>query len=285
MQQDELLRRAPPRFGVNGRTRTVAFTRANGGVVHFASEGAEAAHTLVFINSLGTDFRIWDETIAPLARRFRILRYDKRGHGLSELIAGEASMTDYASDLAALMDQCVVRRATIIGLSIGGLIAQELYRLRPDLVVSLVLCDTAVKIGNEEMWANRIGEVETGGIEAIADGIMQRWFSADFRARRSVEFAGWRAMLTRTPVAGYLQACGALRRADLRPFAGVIKVPTLCIVGEEDGSTPVALVRETSKLIGRAQFEVIAGAGHLPNLEKPDAVRALIEGHLREHAA
>jgi 3-oxoadipate enol-lactonase len=260
----------------------MAFTRANGGVVHFASEGADGAHTLVFINSLGTDFRIWDAMIGPLAKRYALLRYDKRGHGLSELIAGEASMTDYASDLAALMDEQGVKRATIVGVSIGGLIAQELYRRRPQLVASLVLCDTGAKIGTEESWASRISDISAGGIEAIADAIMQRWFSADFCAHRAADLAGWRAMLTRTPVAGYLQACGALRRADLRAYAGAIKVPTLCVVGEEDGSTPVPQVRELSKLIGRAKIEIIAGAGHLPSIEKPEVLTALIEAHLKE---
>ena len=263
----------------------MAFTRVNGGMAHFASEGAMGAPSLVFINCLGTDFRIWDDIVAPLANRYRILRYDKRGHGLSELIAGDASMSDYARDLAALMDERGVKSATIVGLSIGGLIAQELYRQRPDLVASLILCDTGVKIGTDEMWANRIAEIERGGLEAIADGVMQRWFSADFRANRTTDLAGWRAMLTRTPIAGYLQACGALRHADLRPYAGAIKVPALCVVGDEDGSTPVPLVREMSKLIGRAKFEIIVGAGHLPNLEKPDVLRLLIETHLKEALA
>jgi 3-oxoadipate enol-lactonase len=263
----------------------MAFTKANGAIVHFASEGSNKAHRLVFINSLGTDFRIWDETIAPLAGRYAILRYDKRGHGLSGIVHGEASMADYARDIAALMDQRGAAGATIVGVSIGGLIAQELYRLRPELVASLVLCDTAAKIGDDATWATRIADVERGGIESIADGLMQRWFSAHFRETRAIELAGWRAMLTRTPSAGYLQACGALRRADLRPFAGAIRVPTLCIVGDEDGSTPVSVVRETSRLIPNARFEIIEGAGHLPNLEKPEKLRDLIESHVRGLAA
>lgn len=271
-----------PSAAANGGMNGMTFARANGGVVHFASEGLRGSHALAFINSLGTDFRIWDDIIAPLAGRYAILRYDKRGHGLSEMIASEASMGDYARDLAALMDQCGVKRATIVGLSIGGVIAQELYRQRPDLVASLVLCDTGVKIGTQEMWAARIAQVRSGGIEAIADGVMERWFSSGFRARRTDELAGWRAMLTRTPVAGYLAACEALRRADLRPFAGQIKVATLCVVGEEDGSTPVAQVREMARLIGGARFEIIAQAGHLPNLEEPDVLRGLIEEHLKE---
>jgi pimeloyl-ACP methyl ester carboxylesterase len=114
---------------------------------------------------------------------------------------------------------------------------------------------------------------------------MQRWFTQDFRAHRPDELAGWRMMLTRTPKDGYLTACGALMQANLRPHCGRIKIPTLCVVGEEDGSTPVATVRELAGLIGRARFEIIAGAGHLPNLEKADALRALIEAHARGAAA
>jgi 3-oxoadipate enol-lactonase len=142
-----------------------------------------------------------------------------------------------------------------------------------------VLSDTAAEIGNDESWDGRIAQIERGGIEAIADPVLQRWFTADFRARRSEELVGWRAMLTRTPTRGYLAACGALKRADLRPYAGAIEVPTLCIVGEDDGSTPVELVRETAALIKGSRFEVIKGAGHLPNLEQPETHARLIAQH------
>jgi 3-oxoadipate enol-lactonase len=163
----------------------------------------------------------------------------------------------------------------------GGIIAQELYRRRPELVAALVLCDTAAKIGTDESWDARIAAVEQGGVEAIADAILERWFTREFRSRRAEEFAGWRAMLTRSPRRGYVAACGALKRADLRPFAGAIKVPTLCLVGDEDGSTPAALVRETAALIKGARFEIIEGAGHLTNVEKPAEVAQLIVEHVR----
>jgi 3-oxoadipate enol-lactonase len=178
-----------------------------------------------------------------------------------------------------------VSGAVIVGLSIGGLIAQELYRQRPDLVAALALCDTAAKIGTEDTWRQRMEEIARGGVEAIADGVMQRWFTVDFRTRRLDELAGWRLMLTRTPKDGYLTACGALAQADLRPECVRIKVPTLCVVGDEDGSTPVAMVRELAGMIGQARFEIIAGAGHLPNLEQADALRALIEAHAKGAAA
>jgi 3-oxoadipate enol-lactonase len=213
------------------------------------------------------------------------VRYDKRGHGLSELPAGPALMADYATDLSALLDLLSVSGAVIVGLSIGGMIAQELYRLRPDLVAALALCDTAAKIGTDEFWRQRIDAVARGGVEAIADGVLERWFTQDFRTHRVDELTGWRMMLTRTPNDGYMTACGALMQADLRAECANIQIPTLCVVGDEDGSTPVAMVRELAGMIGRARFEIIPGAGHLPNIEKADALRALIEAHAKGAAA
>jgi 3-oxoadipate enol-lactonase len=263
----------------------MAFAKVNGAVVHYADEGPRDARAIVFINALGADFRIWDDVARPLAAAYRVVRYDKRGHGLSELPAGPALMADYASDLAGLLDRLGVSGAVIVGLSMGGLIAQELYRRRPDLVAALALCDTAAKIGTEETWRLRMEEIARGGLEAIADGVMERWFTRDFRTRRPDELAGWRMMLTRTPKDGYLTACGALAQADLRPECARIKVPTLCVVGDEDGSTPVAMVRDLAGMIGQARFEIIGGAGHHPNIEQAGALRTLIVAHARGAAA
>jgi 3-oxoadipate enol-lactonase len=260
------------------------FVRANGGVIHFADAGSRAGPTLVFVNSLGTDLRIWDEVATPLAQKARTVRYDKRGHGLSELRAEDASIADYARDLAALLDHLEAPRATIVGLSIGGMIAQELYRLRPDLVRSLILCDTGHRIGTPQSWADRLGAVEAGGIESIAGAVMERWYSSAYRKSQADAVIGWRAMLTRTPQVGYLTACRALRDADLTSGARMIRAPTLCLVGDEDGSTPVALVRELAGLIPGAKFEIIAGAGHIPCVEQPATLRRLIEIHLQELA-
>jgi 3-oxoadipate enol-lactonase len=257
------------------------FVKANDLVIHYSDQGRRDGPPLVFINSLGTDFRIWSEVAEILAKDFRIVLHDKRGHGLSESGPDENDIADYARDLAALLAGVGVGRATIVGLSIGGLIAQELYRLSAERIGALVLCDTAAKIGTDEVWDQRIGEVERGGIEALADAVMERWFTAHFRTARSTELAGMRAMLTRTPRQGYLAACGALKRADLRPYAGRIQAPTLCLVGDQDGSTPPALVKETAALIPGSRFEVIEGAGHLPNVEKPEVLAKLVAEHAR----
>jgi pimeloyl-ACP methyl ester carboxylesterase len=147
-------------------------------------------------------------------------------------------------------------------------------------VASLVLSDTAAKIGTEESWSDRIAAIEAGGLESIADSVLERWFTKGFRERRRADLAGWRAMLTRTPVRGYLAACGALMRADLRPFAPSIEARTLCLVGDEDGSTPVELVRETAALIPGAGFEIVPEAGHIPGLEQPAIVARLIAAHV-----
>ncbi len=263
----------------------MSFARVNGGVVHYLDEGPRGGRTLIFINALGADLRIWDDVARILSRDFRIVRYDKRGHGLSELGPDRRDIADYARDLSDLLDRLDVKRATIVGVSMGGLIAQELYRRRPKLFAALVLSDTAAKIGSDESWDARIAEIERGGIEAIADSLLERWFTADFRANRRDELIGWRAMLTRTPRQGYVAACGAVKRADLRPYAGAIGVATLCLVGEEDGSTPIALVREFAHLIPGARFEIIPRAGHVPNIERPEALGELVARQAEQTAA
>jgi len=261
------------------------FAQTNGGVAHFADEGPRQAPAVVFINSLGTDFRIWDDVAAPLARQRRVIRFDKRGHGLSTHAAPVATIADFAADLAGLLDHLRSGPATVVGLSIGGMIAQELYRLRPDLVAALVLSDTGHKIGTAELWKTRISAVEAGGIEAIGEAVMQRWFTEDYRRQYTEMMAGWRAMLTRTPKDGYLAACRAIRDADLTEGAKRIRVATLVIVGDQDASTPPDLAHEMAALIPGAKLEIVAGAGHLPCIEKPERVRALIERHLGEVAS
>ncbi|WP_139812187.1 alpha/beta fold hydrolase, partial [Ensifer aridi] len=165
-----------------------------------------------------------------------------------------------------------VKRAIVCGLSVGGLIAQSLYQRRPDLVRALVLCDTAHKIGTAEMWDARIAAIKAHGIEAIADGVLERWFTPAFRRPENVAFVGYRNMLIRQPVAGYLGTCAAIRNADYTDAAGKIAVPVLCVVGDQDGSTPPDLVRETAALIAGARFEVIRDAGHIPCVEQPEAL-------------
>lgn len=260
----------------------MSFVRVNGVVLHHALRGAAERPALVFANSLGTDFRIWDKVAALLESDFRLLLYDKRGHGLSEATKQPYKLADHVNDLAALVDHLEIGPAVFVGVSVGGMIVQGLAALRPDLVRALVLCDTAHRIGTEEMWNGRIEAVNGKGIASIADGIMARWFTPAYATPQNPEFVGYTAMLTRTDRDGYAGTCAALRDADLTESSRALKVPTLCLVGDQDGSTPPDLVRELAGLIPGARLEVIRDAGHLPCIEQPERTAELIRAFVNE---
>ena len=253
---------------------------SNGIVLHYADDGPKEAPTLVFSNSLGTDFRIWDRVTALLPEGLRLIRYDNRGHGLSTCTEPPYRIDDHAADLAGLLDELQVREAVVVGLSVGGMIGQKLAGSRPDLVTGLVLCDTAHKIGPPEMWQARIDAVRNGGIVSLADAILERWFSPDFRASYPEELEVWRSMLCRTPADGYVGTAEAIRDADLTEIARALKIPTICVVGSEDGATTPALVKATAELIG-ADFIEIKGPGHLPCIEAPNEMAEIITAFLK----
>ncbi|MEM6358125.1 MAG: 3-oxoadipate enol-lactonase [Pseudomonadota bacterium] len=254
---------------------TVAGYAVNSVVLNAAPEGPAGAPALVFSNSLGTDLRVWDPLLPHLPTDWRRLRYDKRGHGLSALPDVPWSIEDLADDLDALMDAASIDSAVIVGLSVGGLIAQSLAVRHPARVRALVLCDTAARIGTDEMWNDRIAAIEEAGLAAQADAIMARWFTEGFRADPA-RLAPWRNMMLRTPAEGYLATCRAIRDADYREAASRLAVPSLAVCGEADGSTPPALVRQTAALIPDCRFELIADAGHIPCVEQPEVLGALI---------
>lgn len=259
------------------------FANLNGAVIHYQTIGAPAGRpVIVFANALGTDFRIWRDVIVRLAGDFAIVTYDKRGHGLSDIGETPYTMDDHVSDLEALLDHLQVRGAIVCGLSVGGVIAQGLYARRKDLVRALILCDTAPKIGDEQSWNARIETVRAEGIEALAGGILERWFTPTFRRAGNADFAGYRNMLTRSPADGYAGTCAALRDCDYTADARQIGVPTLCVVGDQDGSTPPDMVLAMARLIPAARYEVIADAGHLPCIEQPEALEAVMRAFISD---
>lgn len=255
----------------------MAFANINGTVLHheFLTED-EDAPVVVFINSLGTDFRIWLPLIDELTASWSILLYDKRGHGLSDLGQTPCSIGDHADDLIGLCRHLGIKKAVFCGLSVGGQIVQSLYLKKPELVRRIVLSNTAHKIGTAEIWNARIAAIEKDGIKAIADGTMERWFTPDFRERRRADLAGYRTMLVRQDPSGYAATAGAVRDADFTATISDIKVPVLCIAGDQDGATPPDLVRGMADLIPGARFEVIAPAGHIPCVEQPEAMADLL---------
>jgi 3-oxoadipate enol-lactonase len=241
--------------------------------MHCRIDGPSDAPTVVFSNSLGTDYRLWDDVLPLLPKGIRTLRYDKPGHGLSDFSDGY-SIDDLADDAAALITAHCQKPVLFVGLSVGGLIAQAVAARHPGLINGLVLSNTAAKIGNDEMWQTRIDTVAEQGMASITDSTMQRWFAPSFQ--QNPQLSQWRNMLERTPARGYIATSKAISRADYTANAPQITVPTLVIAGQHDGATPPALVKATANLIPKAQYVEIQGAGHLPCAERPADYAAIL---------
>jgi 3-oxoadipate enol-lactonase len=248
------------------------------GALHVAIAGPEAGPAVIFADSLGTDLRLWDALLPLLPPGLRLLRFDKRGHGLSDAGA-PFSIEDLADDAIALVEAAAKGPVVFVGLSVGGLIAQAVAARRPDLLRGLVLSNTAAKIGTTEMWDARIAAIRSGGLASIADPIMERWFAPSFRATPAL--APWRNMMARTDEASYVATCQAIEAADYRAAAAKLRMPTLVIGGEHDGSTPPAVVTETAGLIPGAALEIIPGAAHLPCVERPEAYAVILTAFLK----
>ncbi|HEV7276793.1 MAG TPA: 3-oxoadipate enol-lactonase [Devosiaceae bacterium] len=252
------------------------FAQIGGITLHFRAQGLGRGRVpIVFINSLGTDFRLWDGVLEALPD-ITCLRYDKRGHGLSDTGGATCSIDDHVTDLVGLMDQVGIDRAVVCGVSVGGLIAQSLCRAHPGRVVALLLSNTGLRIGTDASWNSRIATVEGEGISALADGILERWFSPDFRRPDNPVLAGFRNMLARQSPAGYAATCAAIRDADLTAAAAAVAVPTVCVAGDHDGATPPPLVEALAAAVPGADYRLIEGAGHLPMVEHPEAFAALL---------
>lgn len=249
------------------------FVTLNGVTLHYRYHPG-AGVPVVCLNSLGTDFRIWDGVIAGLSADVPVLCLDKRGHGLSD--EGEITMTLLVADVAALMDHLGLSHAVICGVSVGGMIAQGLAAARPDLAAGLVLCCTGTRIGDAEGWNARIDTVRRDGIAAMSEAILERWFSTGFREAETAALAGYRNMLTRTPTAGYAGVCAAIRDTDFTDQSARLALPASCLAGAEDLATPPDLVAALAETIPGATVEILDGCSHLPCIEAPEAVARVI---------
>jgi 3-oxoadipate enol-lactonase len=230
--------------------------------LNFSESGDPDGAPVVFAGALGTDLTIWDAVCDLLPARFRLVRYDMRGHGGSDVPPGPYSMGGLVRDAEALLEALNMRDAVVVGLSVGGLVAQGLAVKRMDLVRALVLSGTAPKIDTKQHWRDRIEAVRAGGMAAISDDLMARWFSR--RVRASGGDAAIRAMVERQNADGFQGVCAAIAGTDfITPTSG-LRLPTLVTVGSEDRATPPDLVRDLADLIPGSRFELLRGAGHLP---------------------
>jgi len=254
---------------------------SNGVTLHIREDGDPDGQPVMFANSLGTDLRLWDALIPHLPGGLRFVRYDKRGHGLSDCPCGPYNMDDLVADAEGVIETLGLGPVTFVGLSIGGMIGQHLAAQRPDLVKALALSNTAARMGEPAMWQDRMAAIRKDGIASLEAAILDRWFGPEFRP--SEEARLWGAMLSRTPVEGYLGCCAAIAETDLTGETAKLRIPTLAIAGSHDGASPPDLVQATAALIPGADFQVIAGAGHLPCVEAPVAYGEILSKFLKDH--
>jgi 3-oxoadipate enol-lactonase len=249
--------------------------------VNHRIDGPEDAPVLVLANSLATDMRLWDSHVPALAERFRVVRYDHRGHGGSPVPDGPYSMTDLSDDVLALLDRLEIDRASFCGVSLGGMVGMALASRAPDRIDRLVLCCTSASMGAPEVWKERIATVREQGTAAVVDGTLGRWFTERFLAANPPEVALAREMILATPDEGYA-ACGeAIAPMDQLEAIRAISAPTLVLTGADDPSTPADPHGEAIRQrISGSTLKVIPDASHMAVLEQPDAVRTAILGHL-----
>jgi 3-oxoadipate enol-lactonase/4-carboxymuconolactone decarboxylase len=259
------------------------FVDIAGSTVHVQIDGDAGRPALVLLHSLGTCLQVWDPQAAALARDFRVIRPDLRGHGLTGLGAGEAGIEGMAADVLAVLDALGVAQAHLGGLSIGGLVAQALALAAPARVLSLMLCDTAMVFPPAQMWRDRAEVARSQGLGVLEEGVLARWVTPaglDTPAAR-----GLRAMLRRTPAEGYAAAADALGACDLSARTGSLGMPTLILVGDQDQATPRAAAEALHAAIAGSALVVLEGAAHIPTLECARAVTAAMQAFLRQVCA
>jgi 3-oxoadipate enol-lactonase len=251
---------------------------ANGVSMNYSLEGPVGAPVLTLSHSLAADLSMWDPQMPALATRYRVLRYDTRGHGGTDAPAGPYSLGQLAEDAHALLAALDVDRTHWIGLSMGGMIGQTLALAAPDLFASLTLCDTTSRIPDEDkpMWAERIETVERQGLESLVEPIIGRWFTPRFAREREDVVDSVRAMIRATSAAGFAGCSHAISALDLTDKIAAFTLPTLIMVGEQDPGTPVAASRVMNERIDGSELVILKSASHLSNVEQPEAfTRAL----------
>jgi 3-oxoadipate enol-lactonase len=244
----------------------MAFTEIGDVRIRYQWDGPENAPVVMLSNSLGTDLTMWDAQAAAWSKRFRVLRYDTRGHGQTSVTPGPYSMQQLGCDVVALIEALGVERVHFCGLSMGGQTGMWLGGNAPARLDKLVLCNTSAKIGTPEIWGARIDAVKKSGMKDFAPTVIERWFTAEFRQKEPAKVAAVQKLLEDTNPDGYIANCEAVRDFDYRERVDKIAVPTLVIAGSADPATPAADGQFIAKHIAGAQF-VELHAAHLSNIE------------------
>lgn len=243
--------------------------------LNYVFDDFKKEETILFSNSLGTDLTMWDKQTELLGQEFNILRYDTRGHGKSEVTEGEYSIEMLGNDILDLLDSLNIEKVNFCGLSIGGLTGQWLGIHAPERLNKLILCNTAVKIGNKEAWNTRIETVQKNGLDSIVSGTQERWFTPQFVSKNKAEVDMVLATFVQTPVDGYLSCCAAVRDADFTNEVSKILAPTLIISGTEDLVTTLI---DGDFLMEKIPNSILAAlkTAHISSIEKADDFTKLL---------
>lgn len=243
-------------------------------------DGPDGAPVVIMGGSLGGNRTMWDPQVGVLARRYRVVRYDARGHGESPVPPGPYEIADLVEDLVVLLDDLAVERAHLVGLSIGGMTALLAAATYPERVDRVVVMCTSAQLGPPAAWAERAAAVRAGGTAAVAATVAARWFTEAHKAADPALVEWARAMIAATSAEGYAACCGAIERMDLRADLPHIAAPLLAIAGRDDPATPPPHLELIARSVPGARLVVVDDAAHLANLDQPDKVTALVAGHL-----
>jgi 3-oxoadipate enol-lactonase len=248
--------------------------------VHHELEGPADAPVVILSNSLGTTLEMWEGVAPALAERFRLVRYDQRGHGRSPVPPGPYSMADLGGDVMALLDRLEIERASFCGLSIGGMIAIWLGAHAPERIERLAICCTRAQLPPPEQWIERAATIRAEGMAPVVDAALERWFTPALHRDDQATVERFRGMLLGCDPEGYAGGCEALARADLRSEATGIAAPALVIGARDDPVAPPESIRELAESIPGAGHAIIPDARHLVSVERPRAFTEALAEHL-----
>jgi 3-oxoadipate enol-lactonase len=257
----------------------------HGAAIAYRLQGPTDAPVLMLGNSLAADLGMWNGNLPALTARFRVLRYDMRGHGASSTPPGPYTLEMLADDAIALLDSLRIDRVHYVGVSLGGMVAQQLAARYPNRIASVVLCATMSRQAAPAAWDDRIALVRQSGMQALAEPTLQRWFTAGFHESRPQSVEAVRQMILATRPEGYAGCAAAIRELAQDALLPRITMPCLVMAGEHDAAATPAIAQGMAQRIPGAQLQVIAGAAHLPNIEQQAAFDTRLLAFLPQQAA
>ncbi|WP_238418789.1 3-oxoadipate enol-lactonase [Gordonia sp. 'Campus'] len=250
--------------------------------VHAVVTGRPDGPAVVLSNSLGSTHRMWDAQIAALDERFRVVRYDTRGHGDSPVPPGPYAIDELADDVIALLDRLDIERAHLVGLSLGGMTMMRVAARNPERVNRLALLCTAAYLPPAQGWIDRAALVRADGTSAVAAAVVQRWFTPGYLAANTEARQGYEAMVAATPAEGYAACCEAIAAMDQRAELSSITASTLAIAGADDPATPPDLLRDIVDAVPHGRLLVVPDSAHLANAEQADTITPALLEHLEQ---